>query len=142
MRTVVATLVAALLLTACERYPRDPSGTASRVGVTRQLKVAIVPGTPATTPATAVLYATARRFGGRVSYRFGHGEPLLVDLERGRLDAVIGHFAKESPWAERLSFSEPIVGDEPSDDQRPVLRIARRNGENRFILAMDRIIAR
>ena len=40
-----------------------------------------------------------------------------------------------------ISLSKAVGRPEPEDSKRPVLRIARRNGENALILATDRAVA-
>jgi len=54
---------------------------------------------------------------------------------------VVGHFAKASPWKTEIALSKPLTHGEPDDADMPVLRIARRNGENALVLATDRMVA-
>ena len=100
-----------------------------------------MPTTPDAPPALALLRDYARRHDARLTPVSAHGEHALRWLEEGKVDAVVGHFAKASPWQAEVALSKPVGRYEPDDSKQPVLRIARRNGENALILATDRAIA-
>ena len=134
-------LAPALALAACDGMPRDASGTTERIETSRQRRVAVMPSTPDAAPALALLAGYARGHGARIEPVEIHGEHALRSLEEGRVDAVVGHFAKSSPWKTRIALSKPVGREEPADSKRPVLRIARRNGENALVLAIDRLVA-
>lgn len=108
---------------------------------TGEMRIAVLPATPDAAPALAVLGAYARRHDARPARISGHGEHALRWLEEGKVDAVVGHFAKASPWLAEVALSKPVGRSEPDDSKQPVLRIARRNGENALILATDHAIA-
>jgi len=105
------------------------------------MRIAVLPATPDAAPALAVLSDYARSHDARLTQLSAHGEHALRWLEEGKVDAVAGHFAKASPWQAAVALSKPVGRDEPDDSNKPVLRIARRNGENALILATDRAIA-
>lgn len=130
-----------LTLGACDALPRDASGTTERIERSGTMRVAVLPGTPDAAPALALLRAYAADHRARVVQIAVHGEHAPHWLEDGRLDAVVGHFAKASPWMADISLSKAIGRAEPADGKQPVLRIARRNGENALILAIDRAVA-
>lgn len=130
-----------LALVGCGALPRDASGTTARMARTGEMRIAVLPATPDAAQALAVLGTYARRQNARITRVSGHGEHALRWLEEGKIDAVVGHFAKASPWQAKVALSKPIGRREPDDSKAPVLRIARRNGENALILATDRAIA-
>ncbi len=130
-----------LALTGCGTLPRDASGTSERIARTHEMRVVVLPATPDAAPALALLDDYAASHGAKLTRLSGHGEHALHWLEDGKVDVVVGHFAKSSPWQAGIALSKPIARAEPEDKKQPVLRIARRNGENALILATDRAIA-
>ena len=141
MRYSSALPLAALLLVGCGSLPRDAAGTTERIEHTHAMRITVLPGTPDARPALALLDSYARKHGARLTFVAIHGEHAHKALEDGEVDALIGHFAKASPWQADIALSKPVARSEPDDKEHPVLRIARRNGENALILATDRLIA-
>ncbi|WP_144037699.1 hypothetical protein [Sphingopyxis sp. KK2] len=140
MRRFAFLLLPMLALGACDALPRDASGTTSRVERTHELRVTVLPGTPDARPALALLGAYARDHGARLQLVPIHGEHAHKALEDGEIDVLVGHFAKASPWQADIALSKPVARGEPDDRHHPVLRIARRNGDNALILATDRLV--
>lgn len=138
----LAAFLLLVTLGGCDAIPRDTDGSSERIAREGVMKVATLPGTPDAEPATALLRAQARRLGARVEPVALHGDHALRRLEEGEIDAVIGHFAKNSPWRTKVSLSTAVARAEPADTAEPTLRIARRNGENALILSIDRAIER
>ena len=130
-----------LALSACNALPRDAAGTTERIERSGAMRVTILPGTPDAAPAVALLRTYAQAHRARLALVPIHGEHAHKALEDGEIDALIGHFAKASPWQADIALSKPVARGEPDDNAHPVLRIARRNGENALILATDRAIA-
>lgn len=128
-------------LTACDNLPRDASGSTDRIARSGEMRIVVMPGTPDAAPALAVVGDYAERHNARLVRVAAHGDHALHRLEEGKVDAVIGHFAKASPWQAEVALSKPVGRSEPDDGKQPVLRLARRNGENALILATDRAIA-
>lgn len=141
MRKMPALLLLPLLLAACDGMPRDASGTSERISRTGTMRVIVLPATPDAAPALALLGRYAAAHGATVARIEAHGEHALHMLEEGDVDAVVGHFAKASPWKTEIALSKPLTHGEPDDADMPVLRIARRNGENALVLATDRMVA-
>jgi ABC-type amino acid transport substrate-binding protein len=134
-------LLAVPALAACDRLPRDTAGTTDRITRSGEMRIAVMPATPDAASALAVLGDYARRHDARLTRVSAHGEHALRWLEKGKVDAVVGHFAQASPWQADVALSKPVGRGEPPDTEQPVLRVARRNGENALILATDRAIA-
>ncbi|QCB55127.1 hypothetical protein E5675_12260 [Sphingopyxis sp. PAMC25046] len=141
MPRLLRLLLLPLALSGCNALPRDASGTTEQIERTGTMRVAVLPATPDAAPALALLRSYAARHKARLTRIAVHGEHALHWLEDGRIDAVVGHFAKASPWMADISLSKPVARAEPDDSRQPVLRIARRNGENALILATDRAVA-
>ena len=141
MRKMPALLLLPLLLAACDGMPRDASGTSERISRTGTMRVIVLPATPDAAPALDLLGRYAAAHGATVARVEAHGEHALHMLEEGDVDAVVGHFAKASPWKTEIALSKPLTHGEPDDADTPVLRIARRNGENALVLATDRMVA-
>jgi hypothetical protein len=141
MRKMPALLLLPLLLAACDGMPRDAGGTSERISRTGTMRVIVLPATPDAAPALDLLGRYAAAHGATVARIEAHGEHALHMLEEGDVDAVVGHFAKASPWKTEIALSKPLTHGEPDDADMPVLRIARRNGENALVLATDRMVA-
>ncbi|QNO26573.1 hypothetical protein EEB18_017765 [Sphingopyxis sp. OPL5] len=141
MRHSFALSFAALLLAGCDSLPRDAAGTTERIERMQAMRVTILPDTPDAHPALALLGAYARDHHARLKLVPLHGEHAHKALEDGEIDVLVGHFAKASPWQADIALSKPVARGEPDDKEHPVLRIARRNGENALILATDRLVS-
>lgn len=141
MHRALAPLLLLLMFGGCDALPRDASGTSERIARDGRMRVAVSPGTPDAAAALALLRDYARQHGARLTLVRVHGEHAPHWLEDGKVDALVGHFAKTSPWIADISLSKAVGRPEPQDSKLPVLRIARRNGENALILATDRAVA-
>ncbi len=76
--------------------------------------------------------------GAKPSFQAGQLEPLLLALEAGELDLVIGgRFASDTPWQKRVNLGAPL-NDTAISHQSMAGRIAERNGENAWITLIDR----
>lgn len=141
MHRALAPLLLLLMLAGCDALPRDASGTSERIARDGRMRVAIAPGTPDAAAALSLLRDYARQHGARLTIVRVHGEHAPHWLEDGKVDALVGHFAKASPWMTDIALSKAVGRPEPDDSRQPVLRIGRRNGENALILATDRAVA-
>lgn len=130
-------LLPLLLLAGCNGLPRDTAGTLDRIHARGDIRIGIVvdpAGEPQ--PARALMARVSHDAGARASLVPGSAEPLLVALEQGRLDLVIGPFAEESPWAARVTLAPPVAGRR--EGGTPILtRAAIRNGENRWAMLVE-----
>jgi hypothetical protein len=133
-------LLLALLPTACADYPRDAAGTLDRVRAEQILRVGVVAGEVGPAERTrldAYIAAVGRATGARPEMTTGPAEPLLLQLERGSIDLAIGAFSEESPWATEVAIIEPLAVRE-ADGGRVALNAVARNGENGWILLLER----
>jgi hypothetical protein len=132
-------LVAALALGGCDSLPRDAEGTLDRVEAGRQFRVGLIAD-----GGDGRALAAARAFVARVSQatqarpelRTGASEPLLLDLENGRLDLVVGVLAEQSPWTSEVAILQPLA--EVRAPERLLVTPIARNGENRWIMLLER----
>jgi hypothetical protein len=130
---------AALALAACDRLPRDPDGTLDRVRAERRFRVGLIAAGDSPIGAERT-----RAFLGRIAgatratpvLKEGAAEPLLLELEDGELDLVIGPLSPESPWVSRVALLRPI--GETVAPQHLLLTPMARNGENRWIMLLER----
>jgi len=129
---------AALTLAACDRLPMDPDGTLDRVRAERRFRVGLIATGDAPVGAERqrlFLNRVARATGATPFLKEGASEPLLIELEEGKLDLVIGPLSPESPWVGRVALLEPI--GETMAPQRLALTPIARNGENRWIMLLE-----
>jgi len=126
-------------LVGCGSLPRDPDGTLQRVRSEHAFRVGIIAGagTPGGNAETAAFIArVSRATGARATVRDGASEALLLDLEAGGLDLVLGPLSPKSPWADEVAILRPIA--EPVAPQHLVVAPIARNGENRWIMLLER----
>lgn len=131
-------LCVALALAGCDRLPRDPDGTLDRVRAERIFRVGLIASGDSPVGAErqrAYLARVARTTGATPRLKEGASEPLLIELEEGKLDLVIGPLSPESPWVSRVALLEPI--GETKAPQHLALTPIARNGENRWIMLLE-----
>lgn len=137
MRSV---LLVPALLAGCGDIPRDPGGTLETISATRRIRVGEVAG------AERGDLAAARRVVGRLSARTGATpavtvgtlEPLLLRLEAGQLDLVLGgRFDRKTPWARRVALGLPYRRRSDGAGTTAAHLVAR-NGENGWITLVER----
>jgi hypothetical protein len=126
-------------LAGCDSLPKDADGTSDRVKAEHRFQVGIIAdgGDRAVLDRERLfLAAIARASGAAPQVRKGASEPLLLALEDGQLDLVVGLLAPDSPWLGRVALLPPVA--EPVAPQHLVLTGAARNGENRWIMLLER----
>lgn len=137
VKTAAAPLLL-LLVAACDTLPRDPDGTSRRIARTESFTVGFVDGAAAADPEAATLIRVLERRTGSKARPVGdHGEALLNRLASGSLDLAIGHFRPDSPWQTEVAFGPVLATAGPADSPLE-LKAAMRNGENRWIMTVER----
>lgn len=129
---------AVLLLSACGNYPRDPENTLSQVRSEGIFRVGLVAGEQGQSDkARQLVDRIAEATSAKPVITSGETEPLLLDLEEGKLDLVVGTFDKKTPWAVRVTVGPPLerTFDGKIHEQ---LAPAMRNGENAWISLVER----
>ena len=138
MKLTTAALLALVLTGACADYPKDTTGTSDRVrgGL---LRVGFVEGSASDPRLRRFVTQVADRTDGRLLATAGAAEPLLLRLEKGELDLVVGAFDAKSPWTRRVTFSRPIFAREVPGG-RVEGKAAVRNGEHAWAMIIDRSV--
>jgi len=139
--------LAAVLLSGCEDYPRDPQDTTDnarrgtvRVGVTENPPWTILRGGPCG-PEPALAMEFARTLGSKVRWERGSESVLLERLEKFELDIVIAGLTTETPWKSRIGTTIPYLTADTDADGRPEEHImAVPPGENGWLSRLDRFL--
>jgi len=132
-------LCAALALAGCDSLPKDPDGTLDRVRAQHSFRVGLIATGDVQIGAErrdAFLGRVARATGAAPTVKEGATEPLLLELQDGQLDLVVGIISPDSPWLGRVTLLRPI--GETIAPQHLLLTPMARNGENRWIMLLER----
>jgi hypothetical protein len=133
-------MTAALLLGGCGPIPQDPEGTLNRVKAERTFRVGMIASHGASAGLDRqrlLLRRMARATGASPSVEHGAAEPLLMKLEEGELELILGELAPASPWGKRVTILPPLGEQVSRDGHLHVVAIAR-NGENAWISLLYR----
>jgi hypothetical protein len=125
-------------LSACG-IPRDPDGTLDRVRAERSFRVGLIASGDQRVGADreqAFLKRVSAATGARAVVTDGAAEPLLLQLEDGKLDLVLGPVSPKSPWVNEVAILRPL-GQTIEEPNLLVVPIAR-NGENAWIMLLER----
>lgn len=132
---------ALLAMAGCNHpYPQDIENTTDRLEQGDPLRLGIVSGTGMTAEAETAIARIAGALGTDIERSEAPAEILIDRLDKQEVDLVIGEFAKKSPVSKDASLSDPIGAPEPRNSREPVLRLARKHGENRWVILTDRIV--
>lgn len=119
----------------CDALPRDVDGTSDRIARSRTIRVGLTE--PPSAEATRFLHALSTQMEARIAPVAGSLEPLLEALDHDRVDLVVTPIRADGLLAEAVALTPPLDGSEAGD--RPVQwRAAARNGENRWIVMVER----
>lgn len=135
----MAAVAAFAFIAGCGEYPKDVEATTERIEQGEPLRLGIVAGTTIPPQAEALLARLTSQLGAGIERSQAPAEILIDRLDKREVDLVIGEFAKKSPIRKNASLSHSIGVPEPPSGKTPVLRFARKNGENRWILLTDRV---
>lgn len=138
-------VVAMLAVTCgCSGLPRDPDGTLERVQETAVLRVGASPseglvevdGDAVTGTEADIVTAYARSLGAEVRWRVGGEEELVTAMEAGEVDVLIGGLSDTSPWADKVSLTQPYA--ESADHGERVKHVmAVPLGENAMLVSLE-----
>ncbi len=122
--------------TACGAIPADVGGSVERIERDRRFRVGLIE--PQSDPANTRRYLAdvARSVGAAPRIETGATEPLLLRLEQGELDLVIGEFDRKTPWSKRVFALPPLASRRIGASDVDLTPVAR-NGENRWIALLD-----
>jgi polar amino acid transport system substrate-binding protein len=141
-------LLVTLLTAACGSIPADPEDTLERVtdGV---LRVGVSPNPPHTdvrdTPEphgseVALIRDFAATLPAEIEWTVGGEEMLIIGLEEGDLDLVIGGLTADTPWEQHAAITKPYAEATDPAGKQVKLVMAARPGENAFLLQLERFL--
>jgi hypothetical protein len=137
MKSIAVSMIL-LALAGCSALPRDPDGTTDRVVSEHRFRVGMIAGGAAgAEQQQALLARIAGATGSRPQVETGSAEALLLRLEEGTLDLVLGEFDSHSPWVLRAHLLPPLLKRANGNGETHVTAAAR-HGENRWIMLIDR----
>jgi hypothetical protein len=135
-----ALLLAALAVASCGDIPRDQQGTLKRIREEGVMRVGLVTGSESAVEAPrlrTLVQRSAAAAGGRPLVLEDAAEPLLLRLEEGDLDLVVGAFDRSTPWSRRVHLLPPIARETRGKAEVETTAAAR-NGENGWIMLLER----
>lgn len=124
----------------CRDFPRDQQSTLERIrseGVVRVGLVASAAPSPHVGRLRALIDRSAAAAGGRPLVLEEASEPLLMMLEAGEIDLVVGEFDRSSPWYRRVHLLPPLAYETRGESELETTAAAR-NGENGWIMLLER----
>jgi hypothetical protein len=124
----------------CGDFPRDQQGTLERIrteGVVRVGLVSSAAPSPYAARLGALVERSARAAGARPLILQEASEPLLLMLEAGEVDLVVGEFDRSSPWSRRVHLLPPLASEKRGESEAEATAAAR-NGENGWIMLLER----
>jgi polar amino acid transport system substrate-binding protein len=135
----------AAVVTGCASIPADPDGTLERVtggelrvGVSHNPPFTTVPdsGEPGGSEAD-LIREFAESLDASIEWVDGGEEALMLALENGRLDLVIGGLTSDTPWTDSAGVTRPYR--ESTNDLGHTLRhvMAVPLGENGFLVELE-----
>jgi hypothetical protein len=133
-------MTAALLLGGCGAIPKDPDGTLDRIQAERSFRVGMIASSAQSAGLDRqrlLVRRVAGASGASATVEHGAAEPLLMKLEEGDLDLVVGELAPASPWSKRVTILPPLGEQVTRDGHVHVVAMAR-NGENAWISLLYR----
>lgn len=136
---VMVVAAAALLVTGCDPLPRDPDKSLKTIRSTKHIRVGMIADPHPLAPgrSRALLDRLAQETGASIVRETGAAEPLLDRLQHGEIDLVMGTFTEKTPWETEVALAPPIAAAGP-DDRRLQLRAAARNGENAWVMMIEK----
>ena len=127
-------------LASCGDFPKDPDSTLERIRNERAYRVGLVASPGKTDPdmkSQQLLAAIGHELQAPPKFFRGVTEGLLIALEEGHVDLVIGQFEKKSPWSTRVTFG-PALSSRFRGKSELLLRPVMKNGENGWIALVER----
>lgn len=133
-------LLALSALGACGDFPRDQSSTLERLRQEKVVRVGIIASAAPSAHVPrlrALVERSAAAAGARPLVLEEAAEPLLLMLEAGEVDLVVGEFDRSSPWYSRVHLLPPLAHEQRGESKVEATAAAR-NGENAWIMLLER----
>lgn len=133
MRRVALCLLAPaiFLMSGCDKFPADMDGSLAIIEQRKAFTVGMAAPIPSS--AKQLVARLEKATGSRVRIVSGPLEPLVADLEAGKLDLIVAPFRKDSPLVADVSLSPPIAQAGEGIEWRAAMK----NGENRWIMLVE-----
>jgi ABC-type amino acid transport substrate-binding protein len=127
--------------------PADPDGTLQavlggelRVGVSADEGLVDVSTETPTGPLVDLVDTFAESLDADVEWTVGSEETLVVMVEEGDLDLVVGGFTDQTPWVDRVGVTRGYRGIQGSED-RPIVMFVPL-GENALLSELEGFLDR
>ena len=133
-------LLPLLIVSGCGGIPRDPDGTLDRIRHDHVIRVGRVAGagTDDVADARGIVRRLAVLTGARAAVTIAPLEPLLLRLEAGEVDLVVGaRLDEKTPWLKRVTLG-PALAVSDTSAGRTAAHVVTRNGENAWITLVQR----
>jgi polar amino acid transport system substrate-binding protein len=142
---IVVSAVTTLAISGCAPFPRDTGDStadANQYGLTVGASgdppfVVVGEDGQVSGSDAAIVERFARANGFRVRWVAGGHDPLMQQLEKGRLHLVIGGHAKRSPWESRVGWSATVPTEATLRQHSGMRRFAVPPGENAWHMLLD-----
>src|SRR5918993_3679905 len=144
---LLTALLAALLTAACGSVPADPESTLKRVPG-GGLRVGVSPTPPHPEVGgwepggaeVALVRDFAASLPAEIEWTVGGEEMLILALEHGDLDLVIGGLTADTPWTKHAAITKPYAeATDPAGDKVKLV-MAARLGEDAVLLRLERFL--
>lgn len=119
------------LVSGCNNFPKDMDGSLAVIEQRKTFTVGVAAPIPSS--ARQLIARLEKATGGKAEVEPGPLEPLVADLEAGKLDLIIAPFRKDSPLAADVSLSPPLAQAVKDIEWRAAMK----NGENRWIMLVE-----
>lgn len=132
-------LVLPFLLAACDVLPRDPDGTLNSIQRSGVIRVGIMadPHPIDMQRASQLIHHLESRTHAKASIVEGAAEPLIGGLENGKLDMLIGPFARDTPIKSIVALGPPLASRTLGEERIDLVAVMP-NGENRWIMLVEK----
>lgn len=137
MWRLALTGLAGLILASCD-MPRDPEMTTSLVRETGTIRLGWIEDARADAHVSDALAELQETTGAGLQIRRGDSEEILSELAEGKIDLAYGNFAMDSPWSKEVHFGRAIGWRARPPRHESVQRFAMRNGENGWIMTVEK----
>jgi polar amino acid transport system substrate-binding protein len=136
---ILAVVITGLsVLAACGSLPRDPDGTLERVQREGVLRVGASPS-EVTDREVELVEGFAQSLGVRVRWTRDGETALVGEMERGRLDILVGGLHADSPWSDKVGITRAYAESlEAGTTVEHVMAVPL--GENAMLVRLERYL--
>ena len=140
---------ALLLLTGCDRLPRDSAGALNRIQSTREVRVGVAEHEPwvrwegdrATGLEPELIEQWAQTLGARVVWRRDSVAELVKALHRREIDVLAAGLEETTPYAPEVAASQPYLEAPDWQGKTAPHIIAVTQGESALLFSLDRFLS-